>query len=196
MPEHHSADRTTNSGKGVHVLMRWSDVTDEAARNTVVQAAVDAGGVIRQTAGTNPGYYLALCTTGQWRRLDMHAELRAMSTGEDTTNGTTPITKVEIDIPDETGVWIVEGSALISHSNQNGNPSVWLENATTPAVLGRKMVCEMQDSANIMPVPFRREVSNTSGNGAQNIELRYAVDSGSGTMTISDAYITARKVTG
>lgn len=48
-----------SGSKGVHGIRRWPNVLDEAARAAIVQVPEDEGGVVRQTAGTDPGYYAA-----------------------------------------------------------------------------------------------------------------------------------------
>ncbi len=123
--------------------------------------------------------------------------LHGESLDTDTTSGSTAITKTSLVIPDETGTWEITGYASVSHSNSTGNPNVWLENTSDTAELGTRprWVWEPEDASNDIATPvIYRRFSNTSGNGAKTVAVRYAVGTGSGTMSISDAYITARKV--
>jgi hypothetical protein len=68
MPEHHAADRTTNSNRGVHPIMRFGDVANAAARNAIVQTSADKGGVVFQSGGDVPGYWIA-DGAGGWSHL-------------------------------------------------------------------------------------------------------------------------------
>lgn len=68
MPEHHAADRTTNSGEGVHPIMRWVDKATATLRNAISVSAANKGGVVNQTGGDVPGFYLQNTT---WHRLQM-----------------------------------------------------------------------------------------------------------------------------
>lgn len=70
MPEHGDADRTANSGRGVHPVMGFTDVASAAARNAIVQTAADKGRIVHQTGGDVPGYYMA-DGAGAWFRLDV-----------------------------------------------------------------------------------------------------------------------------
>lgn len=76
--QHGDADRTANSGRGIHGILGFADVVDEAARAAIVQTAADRGRVVEQTAGVAPGLYLALGVTGEWSRVGLG---RQWSTG-------------------------------------------------------------------------------------------------------------------
>jgi hypothetical protein len=121
------------------------------------------------------------------------ADITGSSTGSSTTSGTTFLTKTSIVLPAEDETFIVEAHALVSHSNTTGNPGVRVRNQTDAATLGRTWQSEMADSDNVISTAFRREVVQTVVGGAKTIALEYALISGSGTMTISDAYLTARR---
>lgn len=68
MPEHHAADRTVNSGEGVHPIMRWIDKATAALRTALAVNAANKGGVVHQTGGDVPGFYLQ---DTNWHRLQM-----------------------------------------------------------------------------------------------------------------------------
>lgn len=121
-------------------------------------------------------------------------DLTDFDAGTDTTSGGTPLTKVSVTIPAENATWLVVVTALVSHSNSTGNPAVRLQNTTDAATLGRTWESEMDDSANVLSATLRQEFTNTAVAGAKTLALQYFVTSGSGTLTISDAYITARRV--
>ena len=70
MPEHGNADRTKNSGRGIHPILGFTDVADATARTAIIQTAVDKGRVVHQTGGDVPGYYMA-DGAGAWYRLDI-----------------------------------------------------------------------------------------------------------------------------
>ncbi len=123
------------------------------------------------------------------------SKIKAASASSDTTTGTTPVVKASIVIPAEDATWEVVAAAMISHSNISGEPSAWIENATDAATLGRRMVSAMKSASNILPLYIEREFVSTVVAGAKTLELQYSVG-GSGTMTISDAFLVARKVSG
>jgi hypothetical protein len=52
-PQHPSGNR------GVHGIEGFNAVLDEAARAAIVQTAADRGRIVRQTAGSIPGWYIA-----------------------------------------------------------------------------------------------------------------------------------------
>ncbi len=52
--------------KGNHTVEAYASVADEAARNAIIQASIDRGREIFQTAGVQPGWYRALGTTAKW----------------------------------------------------------------------------------------------------------------------------------
>jgi hypothetical protein len=120
-------------------------------------------------------------------------DITDFSDGSDTTSGGTFLTKVSITLPAEDATFIIAATALISHSNTTGNTGVRLQNTTDATTLGRVWNSEMADAENVISAVLRREYVQTSGAGAKVIALQYAVASGTGTMTISDAYITARR---
>lgn len=139
--------------------------------------------VFKGTDATNNGWYDLF-----------NPPIRDFDSTEDTTSGSTYLTKVSISIPAEDATFIIEVSALVSHSNTTGNPSVRLQNTTDASTLGRAWVSEMADSDNVMNASWRYEFTNTVVAGAKTLALQYAVESGLGTMTISDAMITATRV--
>ena len=114
-------------------------------------------------------------------------------TGNSTTSGTTYLTKVSIVIPAEDATFLIRASALVSHSNTTGNPSARLQNTTDATTLGRVWISEMTDAANITSAVLEWEYAQTAAAGAKTIALQYALESGTGTMTISNAIITARR---
>lgn len=65
MVEHSDTSRDTNSGKGGHPMLGWSDVADDAARAALVQVIGNVGIVVRQTGGIRPGFYALNGVTGQ-----------------------------------------------------------------------------------------------------------------------------------
>lgn len=91
MTEHHAASKDANSGKGVHVIQRWSDVADEAALATLgaAQAPADRGGVVYQTGGLVPGFYVA-DGAGGWSQLAVGGTLLTFGGGNVSAAGTTP----------------------------------------------------------------------------------------------------------
>lgn len=121
---------------------------------------------------------------------------RGSSATEETTSGTVLITKASIIIPDETGTWFVVARSRVGMSNTNGAARTMLANITDAATTSLETLDnleEMKDTDNRVPAMNQVEFANIAGNGAKQIALRYAVDTG-GTMTISDAYIDAFKV--
>lgn len=114
--------------------------------------------------------------------------------GTNTTSGTTFLSKASITIPAEDATFIIEATILVSNSNTTMNGSVRLQNTTDAATLGRAWEYESADSDNIVSATFRREFVQTSGAGSKTIELQYALASGSGTLTVSDALLRARRV--
>lgn len=120
-------------------------------------------------------------------------DLSDASAGSSTTSGTTFLTKASVTIPAEDGTFIIEASALISHSNATGNPGARLQNITDAGTLGRVWESEMADSDNVLSVTLRWVFAQTAVAGAKTIGLQYALVSGTGTMTISNAVITARR---
>lgn len=139
--------------------------------------------VFKGTDGTNNGWFDLF-----------NPPIRDFDSTSDTTSGSTFLTKVSVSVPAENATFIVEVSALVSHSNTTGNPSVRLQNTTDATTLGRTWVSEMADSDNVMNASWRYEFTNTVAAGAKTLALQYAVASGLGTMTISDAMITATRV--
>lgn len=120
-------------------------------------------------------------------------DLTDFSSGSDTTSGGTFLTKASITIPAEDATFIIRAKALVSFSNATGNPEIRIHNVTDAATLGRVWNSEMADSENILSAVLDREFVQTSGAGAKVLALQYAVGSGAGTLTISDAYLTARR---
>jgi len=145
--------------------------------------------------GSNKGYHPKIEEALRLLDDSMEIGLNAESLGSDTTSGTTPVTKASLVIPAEDGTWEIQAHAAISHSNSTGNPNFWLENTTDVAELGRRFVFEPEDASNDIYSPMlHRRFTNTAVAGAKTIAARYAVNPASGTMTISDVYMTARKV--
>lgn len=185
------ATDTMNSLGFTLVETNPSDTITEAARAELfsVSAARESGGTDLSIGAVADGETIVRdgsSIVGQ-------AVLTDSSDSDDTTSGSTPQAKVSVTIPDDDGTWDIVATALVSHSNTSGDPTAWLENDTDANTLGREMVSEMKRNSNVLPLYIRREFTNTSGAGAKTIELQYAV-TGSGTMTISDAYIVARKL--
>lgn len=114
--------------------------------------------------------------------------------GTDSTSGTTELTKVSIVIPAEDGTFIVEAGALVSMSNTTANGEVRLQNTTDASTLGRAFNKEVADSENVVSSIFKREFVQTAAAGAKTIALQYSIASGTGTISISDAYIRARRL--
>ena len=127
----------------------------------------------------------------EWLAAD---DLVNSSTGNSTTSGTTFLTKVSIVIPAEDATFIIRAVALVSHSNTTGNPSARLRNTTDAVTLGRDWNNEMSDTDNVVALVLEWEYAQTVVAGAKTIALQYALASGTGTMTISNAIITARRV--
>lgn len=120
--------------------------------------------------------------------------------GASTNTGTFPggaAQKATITIPAEDNTFIITAKALVSHSNTSGDPSCRLQNITDAVTLGtRNWISEMKSSANIMSCQLEVEFVQTVAAGAKQIDLEFAKDSGGGTMTISDARLSAvRKFT-
>lgn len=114
--------------------------------------------------------------------------------GTDSTSGTTELTKVSITIPAEDATFIIEAGALISMSNTTANGEVRVQNTTDAATLGRAYNKEVADSENVVSAVFKREFVQTAAAGAKTIALQYSIASGTGTISISDAFIRARRV--
>jgi len=120
--------------------------------------------------------------------------IKDFSPGLDTTSGSVPLIKASIVIPAKDATFIIEGNALVSFSNVTGHAVTRLFNDTDLSALGRQWEIEMEDSADIISPIFRREFIQTVAAGAKTIELQYFVGSGSGTLGISDALLTANEV--
>lgn len=67
--EHGNADRTQNSGRGIHTFLGHSNVANGAARAGITQGATDNGRWVQQTAGDVPGYFMGDGSSA-WYRLD------------------------------------------------------------------------------------------------------------------------------
>lgn len=68
--EHGTVLTTSNptGNRGIHGIAGFNAVVNEAAREAISQTSADLGRVVVQTAGTNPGYWIA-DGAGAWERI-------------------------------------------------------------------------------------------------------------------------------
>lgn len=116
------------------------------------------------------------------------------SPGTSTTSGSVPLAKATVVIPDVDATFIIEGTSMTSFSNVNGHSVVRLFNDTDLSALGRQWEVEQEDADDILSPVLRQEFVQTEGSGAKTIELQFFVGSGTGTISISDALLTANEV--
>ena len=115
----------------------------------------------------------------------------------DSTSDATLETKTSIDIPDKDGTWQIEAKCKLSVSNTNAKGRTMLANITDAPTISletRDNNKEVKDSANVESAQNFTEFTNTKGSGIKTIALRFALASGSGTVSISDAHLDAYKV--
>jgi len=120
--------------------------------------------------------------------------IKEFSPGLESTSGAVPLTKCSVVIPAVEATFIITGTAMVSFSNVNGHSNVRLFNSTDIDVLGREWEIEMEDTNSIVSPVLRQEFKQTIAAGAKTIEFQYFVGQGSGTIAISDAYLTATEV--
>lgn len=99
---------------------------------------------------------------------------------------------VSITLPDISETYIIEGTALMVHSNINLVTKFRIRNTSDSINVGQQLVTEVASTAERKGLIVRSEVSTTGGGGVKNLEIQYGVDSGPGSMTISHQVLTAR----
>jgi len=120
------------------------------------------------------------------------ARIVNFDTALDTTSGSTYLTKVSIVLPAVDETFIVEASAMVSASNTVMDSTVRMQNITDAVTLGRAWISEMAETDNILSPYLNQRFVQTIAGGAKTIALQYAV-LGSGTVSITDAAITAQQ---
>ncbi len=105
-----------------------------------------------------------------------------------------PTSKASITIPAENATFVITAKALVSQSNLTGQPSIRIQNTTDTTTLNtRNPVIEVKDTDMIVSVEVEVEFVQTVGAGAKVVDLEFGLLNVSGTMTISDARITAKR---
>lgn len=189
-------DLTLASGpsgtNGIHVSQNYI-FANEAAQAAEVVAADDVG---KMAFRTDLDILWAAVTAGtgmiNWRHVTETIKA-AISSSLDTTTSGTFQTKVSVPLLAIDGTWFIFASALLSHSNITGNPSARLfETTTSTAIMTRDWIGEMQDVENVLsPFLVGSIVTSNSDSPPLEVALQYAVESGTGTLSISDAIIRA-----
>jgi hypothetical protein len=120
--------------------------------------------------------------------------ISSYSPGAASTSGPTPITKASIILPAENETFIVEASVLMSMSNSTANGAVRLQNITSSTTLStRDLDAGLSEISNASSPVIRVEYVQTVAAGPQTVAVQYYIASGSGTITVSDALVTARR---
>ena len=177
---------------GIHVGQNWV-FASEAMQNAQVVSAADVG---KMAFRTDQSEMWAAVTAGtgiaNWRHVT-EIEQGANSSSQDSTTSATFQTKASAELLPINGTWFVFASALVSMSNTSGNGTYRVRETTADAALmTRNWISEMQDALNVLsPFLVGTITTTTADSPTKIVALQYAVDSGGGTLTISDAIIRA-----
>lgn len=179
---------------GIHVGQNYV-FASEAEQNAQAIGAADVG---KFAFRLDEAEMWCAVTAGtgieNWRHVT-EQDARASSLSQDTTTGTTFITKVALELLPINATWSIAATAFVSHSNTVGRPQVRLRETTADvALMTRDWENEMKDTATVLSPTLNTDIVTTSlDSPVKVIALQYAV-SGTGTMAISDAGIFVRVI--
>ncbi len=149
------------------------------------------GGTLHALATTSTAGFMAAADKALLGRVGV---ISSYSPGAASTSGPTPITKASIILPAENETFIVEASVLMSMSNSTANGAVRLQNITSSTTLStRDLDAGLSEISNASSPVIRVEYVQTVAAGPQTVAVQYYIASGSGTITVSDALVTARR---
>jgi len=177
---------------GIHVGQNYV-FASEGAQNAQVVGAGDVGKFAFRT-DQNEMWAAVTAGTGieNWRMITADTEAAA-SSSLDTTTSSTFQDKVSATLQPINATWLVSGSALISHSNVTGTPSLRLrETSVGVDLLTRDYQIEVNAVSNV-PSAFLVStiLTTTLDSPTKVVSLQFAVIAGTGTMSISDAAVRA-----